>query len=105
MKDIILCISTDPDDCIPDSELRTWYDSMLSSNESHVFVANDCQFTELRIGVMLGEIAPWSFKFEGETIECGKDGRLNNWPRGMFTLMDRQLQMLMNSKHSKIRDY
>lgn len=103
MKEIHLCLSTVHEDCIADSDIRDWYQSVLESSSIHVFVANAVQFNELRIGVKFGEIEPWSFMFEGTKVICNKEGILNVWPKGMFDVGDQQLSLLLGWTES--RDY
>lgn len=53
---------------------------------------------ELRVGVRLGEIEVFSFEFEGKVINAQPDGKLDDWPEGLFDHMAKQVYSLMTGR-------
>lgn len=95
MKKLNVIISKKSEHAISDWDVLDWYKEALNGDENTVYVATSNMFNELRVGVRLGEIEPFSFDYEGETINCSEDGRLDNWPNGFCDHLKIQMHSLM----------
>ena len=98
MKKVNVIISKDGKDAVSDWEAANWYQNLLKTGEDAV-VATLCMFNELRVGVRVGEIEPFSFTFEGETYSVGEDAKVNPiYPTGFFDHQAQQMFIIMTGK-------
>jgi hypothetical protein len=78
-----------------------WYQHILGSDlpfRKTIYVANYVQFNQLRVGVKLGEIAPFTVDFKGLELTCDKRGHMSEYPEGFFDEMVGQLNILYKGK-------
>ena len=97
MKTITVIISKEDKDAITDWNVKAWYDNLLQTGDTAV-VATPGMLNALRVGVRLGEISPFSFDFEGETIHVAGDARLSNWPSGFMDHQAKDMFTIMTGK-------
>ncbi|MEZ8198471.1 hypothetical protein [Vibrio splendidus] len=95
MKKLNVIISKKSEHALSDWDVLGWYENILNCEETTVFVATSIMLNELRVGVRLGEIEPFSFEFEGHTVKCLDDGRLDNWPNGLGDHLVIQMESLL----------
>ena len=106
MKKLNVIISKKSEHAISDWDVLDWYKEALNGDKSTVYVATSIMFNELRVGVRLGEIEPFSFEYGGETINCLEDGRLDNWPKGFCDHLKIQMYSLMKGgSREEARNY
>jgi len=101
MKKFRVVISNSQIDCVPDSKVAEWHSDLLLGNYTYtkrVYVANVVQFNELRVGVRLGEIAPFTVDFYGVELTCNDKGVMSQWPEGFFDEMKDQMNILHKGK-------
>jgi len=77
MKQIEVVISQDSAHAVSDWCANEWYKEILKTGET-AFVATIVMFNELRVGVRLGEIAPFSFSYEGKQISVNSDAKVSD---------------------------
>ena len=95
MKKLNVIISKKSEHAISDWDVLDWYKEALNGDENTVYVATSIMLNELRVGVRLGEIEPFSFDYEGETVNCLKDGQLDKWPNGLGDHLIIQMDSLL----------
>ncbi len=104
MKKLNVVITADDKHAVSDWNAKGWCESLKDGDTA--YVASTTMFGELRVGVRLGHIAPFSFEFDGKTIEVGTKGELNStgseqydpWLDGLFDHQTIQVKMLMSGK-------
>lgn len=94
MKKLQVVVTTDSQYAVSDWEVESWYKEQLKHGGT-AYVATSLMLNELRVGVRLGELEPFSFEFEGETINCLETGELNNWPNGLGDHVIIQMDVLL----------
>ncbi|MFM2668495.1 hypothetical protein AAFX24_27525 [Vibrio mediterranei] len=95
MKCVSVVISHQDSDAVSDFAVADWYKRMLCSNEV-VRVASIVMFNELRVGVMLREISPFSFEFEEQVFNVNRRGHVEPfWPAGFLNQQSFQTYALM----------
>jgi len=98
MKKIHVVISKDNKHAVSDWEARNWYQNLLNSGET-AYVASSIMLNELRVGVRLKEIEPFSFEYEGGTYSIGEDAKLSpDWPKGFMDHQAIQMLTIMTGK-------
>lgn len=93
MKNINIVITEDNAFAVSDWNVGKWYESLASGTT--VQVATSVMLNELRIGVRLGEIEPFTFEFDGEVINCLPSGELDKWPNGLGDHVIIQMDVLL----------
>lgn len=56
---------------------------------------NQFEFNDIRIQIMRERAENFTVLFDGVHIVIDKNGRINNWPHKMFSLLDEQLGILI----------
>ena len=93
MKKIRVIISNGNEHAVTDWNARDWY--LALKDNDNAFVATSAMLNQLRLGVRLGEIEPFSFLFYDETINCGSKGELDKWPCGFMDHLGISVKALM----------
>lgn len=99
----------DNDNAVADCHAKEHYISELKKAkachaEGGVFtshISTCIQMNWLRIGVMQGDIEPFSIMFNGNQIHCDKRGQLSQWPKGLFDELGEQVKILMRGPGQK----
>lgn len=94
MQKLQVVITKDSQYALSDWAVEEWYQSLLKQG-GVAYVATSVMLNELRIGVRLGEIEPFSFEFGGETVYCLPNGELDKWPNGLGDHVIIQMDVLM----------
>lgn len=59
--------------------------SLYDANGTWICDVGDCvEFAWIRIQIMRQQVAGCYIVFHGEKYEIGTNGRINNWPKGLF---------------------
>ncbi|AWK84638.1 hypothetical protein [Photobacterium damselae] len=95
LKRLQVIITSDSQYAISDFDVENWYQALLLESSNVAHVATGLMLNELRIGVRLCELEPFSFEFRGETVNCLKNGELDKWPNGLFDHAIVQMDVLM----------
>ena len=82
MKKITAILTKKDEHSVSDWNLDAWYQGVLAGDGT-VYFSNILMLNELRLGVRLGEIEPFSFEFEGNTINIYYTGELSKWYNGL----------------------
>tara|TARA_R110001583_G_scaffold52147_4_gene162177 strand:- start:763 stop:1104 length:342 start_codon:yes stop_codon:yes gene_type:complete len=102
VKKIHVLYSDEQQYAVADSKVKDWYAKILAkckdSDNVIVHVATAIQLNELRVGVRLGELECFDIEFNGKTIRCGVNGKLDEWPINFFDQMSIQIRTLMKGK-------
>jgi len=93
LKNITVIVSKDNKYAVSDWNARDWYLSLKDGDTATV--ASSIMLNELRLGVRSGEIAPFSFDFDGKKVSCGDKGQLDEWPTGFMDHLGIQMIALM----------
>lgn len=56
---------------------------------------NLLSFTDLRIQIMEAKVYGYYIMFEGQKVYIDENGRLPEWPKGLFDIWDNQLDTLI----------
>lgn len=97
VKQVTVTISDDNRHAVTDMQVLNWYRNLITEKKPVANVATMNMFNELRVGVRLGEIQPFSFMFEGQEYKIGSNGELKpNWPLNFFDQQAAQLNSLMS---------
>lgn len=95
-KKINVVISFDDKHAISDFNVKQWYKSLKDGDTAHV--GTHVQFGELRAGVYLGEIAPFTFELEGQSLTILDNGMLKEeWPENLFGHLIVQMDLIMSN--------
>lgn len=78
---------------VADANVDAWYNEHKEA--LHVYVTSGIQLDRLRVGHLKGEIYIENIVFEDQYISINKDGKLSEWPLGMFDERDLLLDLLI----------
>ena len=97
VKQVQVSISDDNRHAVSDWQVQNWYRNLITSQIPVANVATMNMFNELRVGVRLGEILPFSFMFEGQEYQIGNKGELKpDWPLNFFDQQAAHLNSLIS---------
>jgi hypothetical protein len=102
MKNIKVFHSTLDEHAVSDTNCNDWY-HRIKDNDT-VYFATAIQLNELRIGVMLKEIKPFSIMFNDINIHIGSDGKLSDWPDDFGDHLMKQMFILIRKAKTKKAD-
>ncbi|WP_199438566.1 hypothetical protein [Vibrio owensii] len=102
MKNITLVYSTADEHAVSDHNAHQWYQNIQEGQTVHV--ATTVMLSEIRVGVMLGEIAPTPLHFKDQEIMIGDKGELeiNLWPEGLFDEQSVLVRALMSQSTREV---
>jgi hypothetical protein len=95
-KAVKVVISKLAKDAVSEWGSREWYQEILKTGDT-ARVATSSQLGELRVGVRLGEIEPFSFTYEDNEFNVGENGALEPyWPCGFMDNQAKQIYVLIS---------
>lgn len=97
LKQVQVIITDDSRYAVSDWQVTNWYRNLLTTQNPIANVATMGMFNELRVGVRLGEIKPFSFVFEGREYQIGSKGELTpEWAINFFDQQATHMYSLMS---------
>ncbi len=97
MQHVKVVISKDSVHAVSDWDVRAWYLNILETGGT-AYVATYIMFNELRVGVRLGEIAPFTFAYDNKEISVGVDAKLSECPEGFMGHLKDQMFVIMTGR-------
>jgi hypothetical protein len=93
VKTLHVVISEENEHAVTDTNARAWYLALKDNDVA--YVATSAMFGQIRLGVRLGEVKPFSTNINGEVVHCGNNGQLDSWPIGFMDEQAISIKALM----------